>query len=346
MGLLWTLTGIAVLVVAARLSVRRKMKVLSSDDWIMLLAVVFQIVAMSFVTNAYTHGLGKHDADLSFDNMVEVLKWSWLNMIPGTLVAVLARVSSAIFLNRIFGAHGWFRWFLIIFTSIQCIGGVLVLLTNFLGVQPVAALWNPTVLPTSQMNPEVAADTAYVVQALFTFADLTYVLFPVIIIWRLNMPIQRRIGLALLMCTSLVTMAVSILKTTGTQTVSSNTKEPQYTASLAVIYVNVEQTLVIIMASAPTLRAIKNVDFGVFSRLGSSLASHLGYSSRKSSQAPSVAHYHDLEKNTHQLGRLHVRENSIAVNKEWSSQSLVTETVPEDAVRRTDHFSVSYGNHV
>lgn len=48
---------------------------------------------------------------------------------------------------------------------------------------------------------------------MLTFSDLTYVLFPVIIIYRLNMPFRRKVGLVLLMMLSLITMAFSLLKT-------------------------------------------------------------------------------------------------------------------------------------
>jgi hypothetical protein len=119
---------------------------------------------MGFITTAYMYGLGKHDVDLTFSQIVNVLKWSWLNMIPGTCVSVLARTSSAIFLNRLFGVRVWFKWYLVIFTTLQCIGGILVLLVNWLGVSPIEALWNPTVQTTSKMNPVIALDTAYAVQ--------------------------------------------------------------------------------------------------------------------------------------------------------------------------------------
>lgn len=84
-------------------------------------------------------------------------------MIPGTFVAVLARVSSAIFLNRLFGSRNWFRCFMIIFTSLQCAAGITVLLVSFVGTRPVEALWNPTII-ADKMDPSVAPNIAYATQ--------------------------------------------------------------------------------------------------------------------------------------------------------------------------------------
>jgi hypothetical protein len=141
------------------------------------------------------------------------------------------------------------------------------------------------------------------------------------------MSTPRRIALALLMGTSLVTMAASILKVTSLQTVSSDTKEPQYTASLGALWANVEQTLVIMMASVPALRSMSMINFPAFSRLRSSIVTRFAYNSKKSSatsSSPSQSgHYYDLEMNEAGVG---VGTNTtITYYREGSGQDLVTE---------------------
>ncbi|KAL9620256.1 MAG: hypothetical protein Q9160_005155 [Pyrenula sp. 1 TL-2023] len=357
MGILWSLTLVAVSTISVRVYIRMKLDALSWDDWLVVIAVLFQLVDVSFITKACTFGLGKHDGDLAFDQLVNALKWAWLGMIPGTFVAVLGRVSSAVLLIRLFGVRSWFKWYLIIFTTMQSIGGALVLLVHFIGVRPIGALWNPTIQAT-RLSSNIALDTAYIVQALFTFADLTYVLLPVIIIWRLNMSLSRRFGLILLMCTSLITVAASILKAITLQTVSADYRQPQYSASLAALLVGIEQTLVVIMASVPALRAISKVDIPIFSHLSSKVSSGFGLNRRKGTLGIGDRYlgesscYHDLEHNRCKprcvfegadKKRIGMLPNVIAdasYPKEESSQSLVPE---EKAayIRRTDQFSVS-----
>lgn len=297
------------------------------------------MVDIGFITRAYSWGLGKHDKDLTFEQLVNAIKWGWLWMIPGTFVSVLARLSSAIFLIRLFGVRPWFKWYLIIFTILQCTGGIVVLLVSFLGVQPVEALWNPTI-DASRMNPKVALYTAITAQcklaqileystcvttswlmfitAIFTFADLTYVLFPTIIIWHLHMTFLRRLGLIVLMCTSLITMAASILKATGLQTTAAQLKEPEYASSLAALWSGLEQTLVIIMASVPALTAATKIKIPFFSRLASSFSRSFSRYSTKKSETTSNGDYHDLD------------ESTVAITK--------------GSVLRTDQFEISYHN--
>lgn len=100
---------------------------------------------------------------------------------------------------------------------------------------------------------------------MFTFSDLTYVLFPVGIIWRLNMRLRTKVYLCLLMSLSLVTMTASLLKSVygslGTGHVSNNNQELQYDSSLSVVWAGLEQSLVIILTCVPALRVISKMDF-------------------------------------------------------------------------------------
>lgn len=276
--------AIATFVVAARLRVRAKTHSLYWDDWFMLAALILQLFCMCAISVAFHYGLGKHDYDFtSFDEMVTVLKWSWIQMIPGCCTSILARISAAILLINIFGVRRWFRMYLLILTPLQTIGAIVVILVNWLQVSPVEGLWNPTIA-VRHLDSRVALYTAYVGQSLFTLADFTYVLFPTIIIWNLQMELSRRIGLILLMSLSILTVVASIMKTIMTQKISSETVEPQYTSTLSALFSNLEQLSVIVMGSLPPLRAsFVNFEFKGFKSLGSSLASlFTGTRSRKS----------------------------------------------------------------
>lgn len=192
---------------------------------------------------------------------------------------------------------------------------------------------------------------------MFTFADLTYVLFPVIIIWNLHLSLDKRIGLMLLMCTSLITMAVSIMKAITLAHVSG-VKEPAYSSSLSALWAGLEQTLVIIMASVPALSAVTKLNLG-FRRLTSSLARSLGRSagrsadrsgkdgkSRLSSTDSSAGIHSDLEKNSYNMSHnmsQHSREESRGHHVVPSS-NLSKQTSPAQ-VMRTDEYTVSYTSY-
>lgn len=61
---------------------------------------------------------------------------------PAILVAIVARISAAIFLIRTFGVKTWFKWYLIVLTAAQTAAAVVALILNFGRVVPVEGLWD------------------------------------------------------------------------------------------------------------------------------------------------------------------------------------------------------------
>jgi hypothetical protein len=324
-----------------------------------------QLVDMGFLSKSSSWGLGKHDRDMTPEQLINAGKWAWLYMIPGCFVAVLARISGGVFLIRLFGIHEWLKRYLIVFTVLQAIGGMLVLLTNFLAITPIEALWNPTIPDKrARYSPQVASITAYTTQSLFTMADLTYVLFPVIIVWNLHLNMKKKIGIILLMCTSLITMAVSIMKAITLAKVSG-VAEPAYTSSLSALWAGLEQTLVIIMASVPALSAITKLNLGI-RRLTSSIAKSLNLSGGRTgndskgskltnSTADSMAGmkpargYQDLEKNS--FGSHNNRHGNQVAGSPFgsavayydeSNEMVPLKSTASVRVRRTDEYTVEY----
>ncbi|KAK8087644.1 hypothetical protein PG997_002605 [Apiospora hydei] len=265
MGLTWTFAGLAIIATALRVYVRKTVaNGISWDDWLMCIAVCFNIVSQSFVTIAYTHGLGKHDVNLTPDQMMGVLKWMWLANTPGLLVSIFARISIAVLLIRLFGIHRWLRWYLIIFTAICTVLTIVVLPCTYLQSTPVSGNWNPFAIE-KRWDPIIYMTLAYLSQSLWTFSDLTFVLFPILVIWRLQMALRQRVGLALIMSVSLLTMALSILKTIGLKTIAEQQADPtakdvEYNASLMILWSCLEQAFVIIMGCVPPLRALAKLE--------------------------------------------------------------------------------------
>ncbi|KAI0964900.1 hypothetical protein F4678DRAFT_454617 [Xylaria arbuscula] len=263
LGVTWALTALCILVVTARFYLRAFIiKSLSSDDWIMLAAVLGQIGSQVCVTIASYWGLGMHDADLSFyPNLINVLKWLWFSLIPGTIGTVLARISIALLLIRLFGTKIWFRYFLIITNVLQASFSISLLVIIFTSVSPLEGLWNPH-LPAKRLDPHIQGNVALVAQSLLAFADLTYVLIPITIVWRLNMSKRQKFGLSLLLAFSLGTLAASIAKAITSDILNtasdptSGSTDLQYMAASSNLIGNIEQSLVVILGCVPPLRPI------------------------------------------------------------------------------------------
>ncbi|GAP92081.1 putative integral membrane protein [Rosellinia necatrix] len=278
-GLTWTFTILSLLVVAARFWVRIAVtNVLNVEDWLMLLASLLNLVGQSSLTVAYHYGLGKHDESLTFDQLVQIAKWIWIQFIPAILSSVTARISITILLVRIFGSKKALKWFLISTTTISGVACVAQIITAFVQVSPIEGLWNPLV-GTRRFGPVVVEREGNVIGALFAFGDLTYVLFPIIVVWKLNMPFHRKLGLCLLLSVSLITMGISIAKAAT----AANTTATFYNSTLGLLFAGLEQTFVIMMGCVPPLSSLKKLKLPSVLRISTSV-SRLFSSSRRGSR--------------------------------------------------------------
>lgn len=148
-------------------------------------------------------------------------------------------------------------------------------------------------------------------KAFNSFSDVTYVAFPVYFIWNLQMPRRDRLGLIFVMCLSIFTMIMSVLKTYWIYTASNstqNSEDVQYNAIFQVVFGVLEQCVVIIMGCIPPIRHVIMPSFGIFSSMYSSATSLFTKSRRKGASSgsanPSIGGYYDLEdRSVTKLGR-------------------------------------------
>ncbi|KAI1076746.1 hypothetical protein F5B20DRAFT_572600 [Whalleya microplaca] len=358
MGLTWALTGLAIFTVSARIYYRRRYRSFgSSDDWFMISAVVLQIVYQACITVLVHWGLGKDSTNLTTEELIMTKKWTWVSAPFANLVSLCARISIVIMLIRIFETRKWFKWFLVIFTTVLGIVDILALIFVWVQVTPIEALWNINIPATQHLDPGVQQYASLALQLLYTISDLTYVLFPVIFIWKLNMPMQRKIGFILLMCLSLITMGSALAKVVVVfmrmnATPIAGSTNFRYFNGLVNLLCGVEQCLVIIMGCIPSLRPMAKLrlDWTLLSNIGESLASLVTRSRRKGSSGSlssrEKSSYHDLDLTPKVSDERSISlkvpsiRNSIRNFRKSSNQNLN----PEGQIRRTDDFTITYND--
>lgn len=103
--------------------------------------------------------------------LINILKWNWISTTPGILVSTLARISVTILLIRIFGNKAWLKWFLIIFTALQSVVAILVIIIVWIQVDPVEGLWN-IFLPARRWDMRIQLYSAYLIQCECFFSPL------------------------------------------------------------------------------------------------------------------------------------------------------------------------------
>ncbi|KAI1779312.1 hypothetical protein F4818DRAFT_438094 [Hypoxylon cercidicola] len=348
-GVTWLFMIISGLVVALRLRLRQKVKLgWGWDDWLMLLAVVFRLSSQILITFSYHYGLGKHDRSLTYDQLVFILRGNWVTTALSVPTAYLARVSIAILLVRLFGVHRWLRWYLIVTTTLLGVSSILYVVVTFLQASPVEALWDILRADARRWDPRVWLGAALLYQVLSTIADLTYALFPVIIIWKLNMPLGRRIALILLMGMSLVTMSLSIVLAVELPLAafaSQASVDVQYGAASTLMYGGLEQSFVIIMGCVPPiystlkphLASFKNLIISSFTRKDKNRSTTFDQNYSSSGA------YQNLELSTTRLGNVDSRRTechaTVTCPPRGESDDSSTDI---NHVRRTDEFALSY----
>lgn len=335
-GITWTFTLLAIIAIVLRLYTRHKLtRSLGWEDWFMLIAGILQLVTQCFFQVSYGYGLGKHDKDIQPpENLIQVMKYNFISGPTAILVSITARISIAILLVRLFGVRVWFKWFMIIFTTLQSVVGVAEIIIILAQANPIEGLWNPSLPGVTYWDPRVYYYTGYFMQSLYTFSDLAYVLFPTVFIWKLNMPLRRKVGLILLMAASLFTVSMSILRIVGMTTVANpgtSNEDYQYNSSIAVLWSGLEQSCVILMGCIPTLRGTAKLVKPVFSSIGSTLSALL----KRSSNSYGANTYYDLDKSA--------QETSRAV--ESQEGAIPTASLPQDRRKLNSGRAAAYSSN-
>ncbi|MCJ1432482.1 hypothetical protein MMC27_001839 [Xylographa pallens] len=277
----WVFTSLVIIVVAIRFYVRIKiLNKLGADDWLMLLAACLQVAAQGAVTEGYLSGLGQHSQDLTENQVQTVTKMDLVFTTPAILASITARISICVLMLKLFATKKWFMWYLYIITVLQTIAEILVIVFVWAMCTPVQALWTPELIESGAAqcwNPAIEQDAAYLGQAIFTLNDLTLVVFPVWIVWKLRMSLKNKLGLIFVLSLGIFTMTASIMKTV---TSASPSTDSSYGSVGPIIWSTIEQCLVIVMGSIPPLRAIAKIQFPSLRSIGYSMRNMLSTRSR------------------------------------------------------------------
>ncbi|OTA95817.1 hypothetical protein M434DRAFT_378175 [Hypoxylon sp. CO27-5] len=248
----WIFTSFAIVVVTLRVYLQQKFRrSIEWDDWIMVLALLCQIIFEVFLTLDCHAGLGHPIATMTMVDILNLTKWSW-STTPGSILAgTIARISVAMVFLHVFGNRNWFKRLMIYYTALLTVVGALNFIFVWVQAKPVQALWDPRI-------PACLA--------VFTLSDFIYTISPIIFISRLNMTHQKKIGLILLMSGFVVTMTIAIGRCVVVylslfQTTNPNADETFVFFFVGSLLASLEQCLVIIIGSIPKLKVAKKLKF-------------------------------------------------------------------------------------
>ncbi|KAM7200664.1 hypothetical protein V8F20_005166 [Naviculisporaceae sp. PSN 640] len=328
----WVFTCLAVVAVSMRFWLRKKFFNCHSDDWVMLSALLIQIVYQACITLACNWGMGKAFENMTLEMFIQSQKWSFSSITASQTASVVARVSIVILLCRIFGVtKPAFRWFLIIFTTFMAIVAALGLVFLWAEKTPVESHWDPMVPATWHLDKRVSQYTSLGLQFLYAISDLTYVVFPIAFIYKVQMPRARKIGLIILLGLSILTAGACIAKISimilGLTNQLPMSFSPDF-GGVVFLTSSIEQCLVIIMGCIPTLGPLAKFQYAAFfSAIGDSFITLLGSrGSQRGSSRDRRSVYRDREGDI-ELGRGQRSTSKIRASDEASGASDRSDSV-------------------
>ncbi|KAH6886808.1 hypothetical protein B0T10DRAFT_563044 [Thelonectria olida] len=218
----WSLVGIALSAVAARLYLRlkiQKRKLLASDYFILVALVSGTVVSAS---STVLGELGALDPDVGSDmsgfagdpeDIPEIFKVFWLNLIPVLLTQYFSKGALLLMYLNVFAAFMPKRrimlWVTIVYHGLACVASILVLLCI---CQPLHTLWH--MRPGATCSLVQAVIIFRVTWTLNIFADLLVLILPCLILPELTVQRSLKVAVYFLFALGLATISFAILRFT------------------------------------------------------------------------------------------------------------------------------------
>lgn len=163
LGVLWAQTTLATIFTVARFYARLLEPGTGWDDWTMLIALVsllqsllvkvslpvepqfLEYAATSILSRAVHFGLGSHQETLSPESARQALEFLWIYQPVQVTSTIIARISVAIFVIRLFPTKKAMKRFLIALTTFNAAVGIVGFTLIFTQCSPPQKLWNDKV---------------------------------------------------------------------------------------------------------------------------------------------------------------------------------------------------------
>ncbi|PGH36615.1 hypothetical protein GX50_00474 [[Emmonsia] crescens] len=251
----WAECGVALVLVLARIATRtRLMQRWGWDDAFMCLAMACALVNTICVTICIHYGTGRHVYYLNDYQKVQANKFNWISQGFHVMSTNWGKVSVGLFLLRIVDRAKRKRYIFFGSMALLTVVNSVCVYTIYGQCTPTTALWNGTGpgKKGSCWHPNIQRDYAFFQGSFSAASDLILALYPVFIIWQLQMARNLKIGLTCVLALGIVATAAAIVKTIFLAELVARADYTFETINLTT-WISTEQYLIIIAACIPTL---------------------------------------------------------------------------------------------
>ncbi|KAI3530439.1 integral membrane protein [Colletotrichum filicis] len=250
----WIFTALSTLFVLGRVVVRWKiMRKFHSDDYFVIAGLVCGYISTSLSTLAVYSGIGKHLELLTLEQQQDGMLWTTAAQCPGIMSFGLPKLAVVSLLTRLMNPgvyHKWFLWWMGIWCQLTLFVTVGLLIGR---CTPASSLWDFSIQGTC-FSPDILINFSIYAGTFSAFVDVYLAVYPSIILYRLQMPIKKKIALSSALGIGAISGIVAIYKTTRLPLLAS--EDYSYETPDLVVWTVIEGSTIIIASSIPVLHPL------------------------------------------------------------------------------------------
>ena len=258
LGLIWSMTAVAAIIIALRLftsmTVSRK---ITASDFLVIGALVFGVACKALFTVSAHFGLGRHIYYLKSEQLTVTFKYLIVAQPFGMVSPMFARIGFATYLLQLVGPWRLNRYILYLVIGMEVLVNLIsvILFLSQCGTH-LTDLWNLQQASIGYCIPRsITTKFDYFQGAFNTLVDLILTFIPMRLITSLKLSRRIKAGLMVLLGISLLASIASIMRTYQLSVLIKSVDFTRASAAFAIWY-NVENFVVIVAASIPTIRPL------------------------------------------------------------------------------------------
>ncbi|WPH01524.1 Hypothetical protein R9X50_00437000 [Acrodontium crateriforme] len=254
LGITWAEATLATLIISARTYAATRL--VDRTGWGLfwiLLTWIMAITAQILLTISVMYGAGNHTSELTYNDMVQAIKWNWMGQLVAILAIGFAKIAVIALTLHIQAPserrYSWVLHFIWITNMMINITEVVLILYQCF---PVARLWDMNVQGVCN-GRQRSAKVGFFQGSWGAASDIVLALYPMFVFYRLNVSLRRKIFLSALMGGGSFAAVAGISKTVYIKN-GPTTTDPTYQIYPLWISTYTEMWLILMLSSIPQLR--------------------------------------------------------------------------------------------
>ncbi|KAF5865530.1 hypothetical protein ETB97_003374 [Aspergillus alliaceus] len=265
MGVMWSLSSLATVIVIARIFIRQVvLRNLGLDDWLIGIAMILGLLYVVTTTISVAAGYGQHFSALPPDARERALIWNVISFIFGILSFATPKIGVAALLTRLLNPsrlHRMIIWGLVAVVTAVALINIIIYITT---CDPPQALWKTELALNGQASCRdvwILINYATFNGVLSGFVDMFLAIYPSTVLFKLQMSLRKKIALSTVLGLGSIAAAIAVVKCVQLKGLADKS-DPTYATVPLAVWTNVESNIVLLASCIPTLQPLLDIILG------------------------------------------------------------------------------------